>query len=331
MKNIFLSSSRQWNPGDEFIRLGIKNLLSHILGKNHNWHLWNRNPDLLVDRRENPQFRSHLLSNCLTEPHLKLMDYVVFAGTPEWTGKIMYPVFEELLSYPDKPVLILGVGSGSPNIRLNDTEKKVLRRQKTLITTRSRDLANEINNILGIQKAIPLPCPSLFCAKSNLIRTKSKIGIVLQSSSIECQKIEEALVVDILRYRKSDMDIICFYTDEFFRFSNLGNVRYSYEYHDYFQILQEYGLIISTRLHGAMAAFSLGIPSKLVAQDNYRIQSTCELLKNHIQIYSPQMAIEKSIELLADKKRYHDHITEMNIFVSETFVQYCTLIRDFLQ
>lgn len=48
-KNILVSTTRQWNPGDEFILLGSLNIMKNILGKdNINTIIFNRNPDIRV-------------------------------------------------------------------------------------------------------------------------------------------------------------------------------------------------------------------------------------------------------------------------------------------
>jgi hypothetical protein len=45
MKNILFSTTRQWNPGDEFILFGIRRIFSAI-GLEHNAVIFNRNPEV---------------------------------------------------------------------------------------------------------------------------------------------------------------------------------------------------------------------------------------------------------------------------------------------
>ncbi|MGL5096371.1 MAG: hypothetical protein ACRDD1_12330, partial [Planctomycetia bacterium] len=111
--NVLVSSTRQWNPGDEFILKGIRRLLARHLGLDHNWLLWNRNPDLFVDRWNDARMRTDFLTNSLRDPALDAVDLVVFAGTPEWLGRPVERIFRCLLTHPRVPVLALGVGSGS--------------------------------------------------------------------------------------------------------------------------------------------------------------------------------------------------------------------------
>ena len=43
-ENVVFSSTRQWNPGDEFIQFGCQNLMSNLI--NFNSILFNRNPQI---------------------------------------------------------------------------------------------------------------------------------------------------------------------------------------------------------------------------------------------------------------------------------------------
>src|ERR1700730_9064305 len=97
MLNILISSTRQWNPGDEFICKGVKRIMSQVTGTSHNWLLWNRNPDLFLKRWEDARLRTDFLTNSQREPMLDVTDLVVFAGTPEWTGPAVSRVYRELL------------------------------------------------------------------------------------------------------------------------------------------------------------------------------------------------------------------------------------------
>ena len=48
MKNIIYSATRQWNPGDEFILMGVESLIQEVFGS-HNSILYNRNPQIRPD------------------------------------------------------------------------------------------------------------------------------------------------------------------------------------------------------------------------------------------------------------------------------------------
>ena len=46
MKNILISTTRQWNPGDEFIMMGSLNIMKELYGNIINPIIFNRNPDI---------------------------------------------------------------------------------------------------------------------------------------------------------------------------------------------------------------------------------------------------------------------------------------------
>lgn len=304
--NILVSSTRQWNPGDEFIRYGVKNLLFKVTGTDHNWLLWNRNPDLMTRFWEDSRLRPDFLSNSMRSPSLDIVDLVVFAGTPEWTGGVVDPIYRELLQYPDKPVLVLGVGSGGPNLRLEPYQREVLRRENVFVSTRSKELAQEINQNLEMEKALALPCPALLCSKQTSQDTppSQKIGLILQSSSVINQAIDEELVQRALRYlernQSKKIEIICLYIDEFMRFSRLcksTGVRYSYEPQEYLSLFSEYSAIVATRLHGAIASLSCGVPAALISKNNYRLESAQRMYGDQLPMLPIEEALDWAIQL----------------------------------
>ena len=86
-KNILASTTRQWNCGDEFIFLGIQNLVKDI-ESNVNWVIYDRNPDI--------KKQSSRLSNSWDDRTLKNIDQIIIAGTPEWMKKPVEPLFKKI-------------------------------------------------------------------------------------------------------------------------------------------------------------------------------------------------------------------------------------------
>ncbi|MBB3258028.1 hypothetical protein F4827_002894 [Paraburkholderia bannensis] len=298
--NILVSSTRQWNPGDEFIRKGVERLLRSILGSRHNWLLWNRNPDLFIDRWTDCRMRTDFLTNSLRDPGLDIVDLVVFAGTPEWLGQPVEQIYRRLLTAPNIPVLILGAGSGSSLPQLAPHELEVLNRDNVFITTRSSDLAECLNRQLATPKAISLPCPAFYCApESDSGPEQSRVGVIVQNSSVVNQSIGEDFVQSLIMALRDaqgeiDLDIVSLYTDEHNRFSRLGLKHpcvYSYEPDHLLEELAGYSTIISTRLHGALAGLSAGVPSILLAEENnFRLRSTQKLFGDLLPIVTPREA-----------------------------------------
>ena len=106
--NIVLSTTRQWNPGDEFILLGTINLLQEYFeqqkdkGIKNNFYfnpiIYNRNPQIrrarkrdfikMIDNFLGKDFIEKFRDNSVKDRKpMNYTDLVVFAGSPEWIGR----------------------------------------------------------------------------------------------------------------------------------------------------------------------------------------------------------------------------------------------------
>src|SRR5579863_2435582 len=112
--NLLVSTTRLWNPGDDFISYGVRRLIESVPGNEINFHLWNRNPDRAKDLTTDWGFRDGMMSNVATITSLSLMDAIVLAGTPHWAGGMLQPIYEHLLANPQKPCFAIGLGSYGP-------------------------------------------------------------------------------------------------------------------------------------------------------------------------------------------------------------------------
>lgn len=336
--NILISSTRQWNPGDEFIRKGVEHLLKSILGPNHNWLLWNRNPDLFSNGWADGRMRTDFLTNSMRDPALDVVDLVVMAGTPEWFGQPAERIYCNLLTQPEVPILVLGGGSGSVMPQLAPHEIEVLDRSNAFISTRSLDLADGINAQLSTPKAIPLPCPAFYSVEQpGVWPDRHRIGVIVQSSGTVNQSIGEKLVQELIAalrdaQGKVDLDIVSLYIDEHMRFSRLGLEHpcvYSYEPDHLLAQLTGYSTIISTRLHGAIAGLSAGVPSILLAEEgNLRLRSTQKLFGDLLPILTAQEAFRVATQRSPEEARQQS--VEILSFKTGAFEELRTKVKDFL-
>ena len=134
-KNILFSTTRQWNPGDEFILFGVLNLLRDAIGK-FNPLIFNRNPDVrpcdlknnrLLSKAYNERiekmcfrgqgfigahFRDRFCDNSWRDGmRADDIDYVIFAGTPEWYTTRVRSLYK-VINDNGIPCSFLGVGYG---------------------------------------------------------------------------------------------------------------------------------------------------------------------------------------------------------------------------
>jgi hypothetical protein len=336
--NILVSSTRQWNPGDEFIRKGVERMLHTILRPNYNWLLWNRNPDLFMSKWTDCRMRTDFVTNSMRAPALDVVDLIVFAGTPEWFGQPVEQIYRCSLKYPDIPVLVLGAGSGINMPQLAPHEIEVLDRDNVFITTRSFDLAECLNSQLSTPKAVPLPCPAFYSVGDAQSRPdRKRIGVIVQSSGAVNQAVGEDLVQALISalgeaQGKIDMDIVSLYIDEHMRFSRLGLEHpcvYSYEPDHLLRQFSEYSMIISTRLHGAIAGLSAGVPSMLLAEEgNFRLRSTQRLFADLLPILTVSEAFDVAAQ--SSHQQIRDKSAEILSFKSSAFGDLSGRVRNFL-
>jgi len=292
-KNILFSTTRQWNPGDEFILMGVINLLKDIIGE-FNSIIYNRNPEVRQFTNYLNPFRHSKYCNKFfkgkgkiesflrigfwdnsfkDEMELDFIDMVVFAGSPEWMGGRLLPLYKKLLNY-EKPIIYLGIGSGS-KLSFNDIKSPyvdVLRKAK-LITVRD-SLTYELLKPLNPHY---LPCPALFSSSyEKEIREVKKIGLIFATNkSVVNNRISKKTYQYLLNLydeliKNFECEIVCHYIDELpeaFRIYKGMKIHYSYDAKDYLDIYKRFDLVIGPRVHGIGISASMGIPGILIVHD----------------------------------------------------------------
>lgn len=129
--NVVFSTTRQWDPGDEFILAGIRNIL-HELNIEFNPIIFNRNPDIRSCFQDRQIFKtSRVPINFVLDPDFidleanikfgffdnslkpdtdcNFVDWVILAGPPEWCSGKMADLYSCIRRY-NLPVMIIGVG-----------------------------------------------------------------------------------------------------------------------------------------------------------------------------------------------------------------------------
>ena len=200
MKNILISTTRQWNPGDEFIMMGSLNIMKELYGNIINPIIFNRNPDI----RGGANFRNstrnykfsykwdkstfkgkgglhelfrigHYDNSWKDDMNVSNIDLAVFAGSPEWYGKRLKAMYQAI-EKGDIPTIFLGLGAGdSIDFAKSDAiVDRVLTMAKVIMT---RDKQTE--KMLKKYGAMYMPCPALFAAPSNkIVKEVKKIGLI---------------------------------------------------------------------------------------------------------------------------------------------------------
>jgi hypothetical protein len=285
--NILFSTTRQWNCGDEFILFGTRRLLDGV-GINYNAIIYNRHPSISPSPHtlRKRWSRSEPLPNLdnsffLDEPGV--IDYVVFAGSPEWFGG---PRVDPLLRFiVDNKIrcAFLGVGVHRPR-QLSELLQTVLREHCDLITARD-PVCYEL--VKDYPHAFYEVCPALFAAPKARQRTSIKsVGVVIQAGNTKHHSVPGRVLEGCLNQfakleRVFPTSYIAHYIDDLKMGRALGkDVLYSGYSEDYAALFDRFDVILSTRVHGCGIASSLGIPNALIPHDGRYL--TAQKFKSHI-------------------------------------------------
>jgi hypothetical protein len=270
MKRYFASTTSGWNPGDDFIFHGVRQLLP----LDATCLIWNRCPDNFgKDSLHGNCLSPERLLNCPFKP-----DAIVIAGTPEWSGGCMVPLYE----YAERnsvPVIMIGIGFGSA-LEFSDLDKRVLE-SAALITARDHASADEVQAATGREVPV-LPCPSIFMPRV-ISATGTETGYVWQSDRSpqgfgNAGGIENTLPPDnpdlwIAHYIEDYFDLIA-------RGIEPSKIFYSHNWQDYLPVYAGLTSLTSMRLHGAAAALAMGVPVVRMSGTSARCTGAWELLRD---------------------------------------------------
>lgn len=318
-KNILLSTTRQWNPGDEFIRIGVESLLEQACGWEINWLIYDRNPDVRNCRLDN-------ISNSFFDKNTPYVDMIVLAGTSEWNGPLMTELYRYSLKF-SIPVIAIGIGNPGFERALSRLEEHVLKSQTCLLIVRDRATAKMLSSY-GIDNMV-MPCPSLISASARSYPSEiRRVAIVWQLAETRqpCSigKRESLLsVCNELCLAEYNVSIVVNYIEELEMLHDLDYpIYYSYEPRVYFDILKQFDAVISLRLHGCLLALSLGKPAILVPHDE-RVTAAAQEVPTLVVCSLDQVGGQLSLLATALPDWCHRH----EVFLTELRQEYLARIR----
>ena len=290
-KRIIFSSTRGWNPGDEFILEGIRNVL-RAAGVEFVEILYNRhplvrtgfggdkllrgasflladNPDLQVKKLRSGK-KIMFMDNSFYPVNERVADYIIFAGTPEWAGKRNRKLYKYALKHKIRGAL-LGVGLKN---EITDVEREYLSNYVDIIVTRDSESFEQLREF-GAIKGV---CPALFSADDvREVEALNRVGIVFQGTGLWANSISMEIfdkLVPVYNQILSEFsgEIICHHFADYVRavevFGYGAPIYYTSNWRDLLNRYRDFDLVIGTRLHGIGAASSWGIPGILIAHDD---------------------------------------------------------------
>ncbi|MDD5081083.1 MAG: polysaccharide pyruvyl transferase family protein [Candidatus Omnitrophica bacterium] len=354
-KNILFSTTRQWNPGDEFILHGIIRLFKYILD-DFNPVIFNRNPEIkhpegcefnlqLKLPSFNTKFiRSGNYDNSFKKKLIKddFIDLVVFAGTPEWAGKKMKVLYRFIRKH-SLSTIYLGIGAGSKDFTFEDidAEYKRIINKSLLITV--RDSITE--KALKFLAPVYLPCPAFLAVpdeREKEVKAVKKVGLIyMADTGVRSNSLSEDMYYFLLSFYEiiiskfSDnikFEFVCHYVNELAFFERDFPERvchYSYESKDYIDIYSKFDLVVGPRVHGIGLAASLGIPGINIQHDARAC--TCSAFMS--EIIDASAGIGKAIEIFDNMliRVRNDNLSSKILFRKrEVFNEYIELLKPIL-
>ncbi|TWT52130.1 polysaccharide pyruvyl transferase family protein [Allorhodopirellula solitaria] len=286
-------TTRQWNPGDEFILAGSRRIVASAWGQPSVEAIYNKSPQVksLFDRFNPLRNRSIGKLSGVFDSFVKLTEFdnshswfhdlefydaVVFAGSPAWFGGRVADLYKQLKDFPGK---ILCLGIGTPNKRIEFSTAELSALKSAQISVRNPELVDSLQKF-GISSSYR-PCPALFAAANQrqvesleslaMVYTSDR-GQRYQAVSTEHYRKQNSVFQQILDSRVADNTyIVCNYIDELERaqadFPGV-EIRYSFDALSYENILHDADLVVSSRVHGCGLASSMGIPNLHLGHDS---------------------------------------------------------------
>ncbi len=324
-RNIVISGTNYWNPGDDFVRDGVITILRRLFdGAPLNFLFYNFNADFF------PQHKFSGISNFISEGDLESygdsVDAIVLAGLS--AGDEMKDLYQWILANGLEDRVIL-IGASYENdyvahyIR-EEPEATIFKHARIVIgrTVKAPSFLREA----GIPYT-RINCPAILSVPK--VKTPppgkriERIGFSIQLPHGEgapnhtCAASHYDFSVAVLRNlsKKYQVEVIAHHKSEYFHFlkelrAEGISVIFSSFYQDLFEIYPRYDLVITTRLHASLFANGHGIPG-IIINDTDRHTHTLEGFPHSVWVNSPEafareLARMESADLAAIARAAHD-------------------------
>ena len=278
-RNIVISGTNFWNPGDDFVRDGIIRVLREVFASETlNFLFYNFNADFF------PQEKFAGIGNYIAKGDLEkyrdFVDAVVIAGLS--AGDEIKDLYCWIAAngLAEKVYLI---GAGYEN---GYVEKHISQEPEATIFRKARVILGRTEKTPEFVKAAGIPyvhinCPAILSVPEVKkiapghklkrigfsIQLPSGEGLANQSCAREQYELALAVLHDLAR--SYEVEVVAHHKTEYFHFLNLLRGRnipviFSSFYQDLNQIYPRYDLVITTRLHASLFANGHGIPGIII-------------------------------------------------------------------
>jgi ADP-heptose:LPS heptosyltransferase len=289
-RNIIISGTNFWNPGDDFVRDGVIGVLRETFsGEPLNFLFYNFNADFF------PQDKFAGIGNYLAKGDLEkyrdFVDAIVIAGLS--AGDEIKDLYRWVVANGlAEKVCLIGAGYENDYVARNiahEPEATIFRQARIVIGRTAR--TPEFIQAGGIPYH-HLNCPAILSVPEVKLVPAGKpierIGFSIQLphgdglANQSCDRKLYELAVSVLRDLARDyaVEVVAHHKTEYFHFLHLLRgenipVIFSSFYQDLHQIYPRYDLVITTRLHSSLFANGHGIPG-IVLNDTDRHTHTLD-------------------------------------------------------
>jgi|GEM_PF-2244353 len=232
----------------------------------------------------------------------------------------------------DVPVLFLGIGSAWAGQKADQATATIMRRSSSLVVVRNATL----QQMLAKQDitAEHLPCAAFFCADYYGITADPLSGIHLLTfqtcRDAPYQGVPEARLNKTLEAAsKFGWHLVAHYASE-----GLEAMRRNLPLHyaattpDLLHIYAAGRTVVSTRLHGAIAGLSCGVPSIALGPDDFRISDAAAAYGDVLPVMNTLPAVELASSFTDDELR--KKIKAIARLKADTLARYQALLSPWL-
>ena len=341
-KNIVISGTNFWNPGDDFVRDGVIRILHELFpGYQLNFLFYNFNQDFF------PQNKFTGIHNMAAEGDLDqykgFIDYVVIAGLSAGTE------IKDLYNWIIKNDLtdrVFLIGAGYEN---DYVDKHIRQEPELTIFKNARVITGRTSKAPEIIKELGLPfhhinCPAILSvpAVKNIspdkklerlafsIQLPHEFGILNHACAKEMYLLSIQLISELTP--GYEIEVIAHHKSEYFHFLNLFKkhnvnipVIFSSYYQDLFEIYKNYDAIITTRLHSSLFANGFGIPG-IILNDTDRHTYCLEGFPHSVWVNSKEKFYHEFEKL--KKKDLAEIANEAGSFKKQLLAKYVVVLKD---
>lgn len=338
-KNIVISGTNMWNPGDDFVRDGVIRLLHELFaGYQLNFLFYNFNQDFFPQNKFSGV--TNMVSKGDLEQYRDFIDYVVIAGLS--AGAEIKDLYKWVIDNRlEDRVYLIGAGYENSYVEryIGEEPEATIFRNARLITGRTRKTPNFISEL-----NLPyhhINCPALLSVPTvKQIQPGKKISRIALSLQLPhemgivnhcCSQAMYELGLKILIELKKnfDVEVIAHHKSEYFHFLHVLKdfdipVIFSSFYHDLFEIYPRFDLVVTTRLHSSLFANGFGIPG-IIINDTDRHTHCLEGFPHSVWVNSLEAFLEAFASIcVAD---LHGIAKEADQFKMHLVLKYLDVLR----